>query len=138
MQQKPLIPVIALTDAARVEAVRERLRTTLAPDTRELTGGCRSCGIPAPTLGSRFRVTTYIQTCHLTSGLGLDQPHYNSLPPGEYRVMGTDQHQGDGHSHWLKLERVSDGAKVEMCYGYTRGHCMDWRSIERVSLPQAA
>lgn len=126
---------VPLANAARVVAVSEYLRETLSPQTRIFTGGCLTCGIPAPSLGVCFEVREPIQTCHSESGRGLDSRNGNSLPPGRYRVTGADHHQPMGsRSHWLKLVRLDDDAPIELCYGYSQECCMDWREIKKLDL----
>ena len=124
---------VSLEDIGSVAAIRRHLRAHQLQRTDSTTDGCtdgcKECGLPAPRLGSVIRVTESIQTCHPTSGKGLDTADGNSLPPGEYKVDKAQQHEGVGHSHWLILKRLSDDAEVELCYGYTGKRCMDWRGV---------
>lgn len=122
------------TRSGEVAAVQAHLRIAFPPQNGWPVGGCPECRLPAPPPGSSFRVTEAIQTCHASSGTGLDRELGNSLPPGDYTVLRKEQHEGSGHSHWLVLTRIEDGSRVVLCYGYTNGHYMDWRSLTAVDL----
>lgn len=117
--------VLNVNDHDAVLEVIQHLR-----DLFEYEGGCAHCGIVAPIRSCSFTVSEPIQTCHARSGKGLDAN--NALPPGNYLVLGHEQHR-DGASHWLTLEDLRTKQKVLLCYGYSKGSCMDWRGITAYS-----
>ncbi len=113
--------VLSVNDHDAVLDVVQHLRRHF-----EWEGGCAACGIVAPLRGCIFTVVEPIKTCHEKSGHGLDTQ--NALPPGTYKVLGHEQHR-DGASHWLELEDCKTKQRVQLCHGYSKSICMDWRGI---------
>lgn len=114
-------------DCKQDRRATEELRRYL----QSIFGVCSWEDLPAPGLGATFVVTEALQTCHPTSGTGLDVN--NALPPGRYMVIGHDRPQG-GHvmrSYHLTLVNLGTRLRVELCYGYIDTSCLDWRGIEK-------
>ncbi len=122
-----------MSDTRVVQEVARVLQAEFRHLGHEFWGGCHACHIPAPVEGVSFRVHEPIETCHPTSGEGLEEPG-NCLPAGDYTLEWVEPKKPGtlSRSHWLKLRRFGTGQFVRLCYGYSSRDCMDWRGITSI------
>ncbi len=89
-----------------------------------------------PPRGMVIKIEEPLQTCHPSSGDGLDQD--NCIPPGIYE-MGE---MSGGHtSHWGYLKGLHGSHDVRFCAGYCEnypqfpGSMIDWRGAKKFDPP---
>jgi len=83
-----------------------------------------------------IKIEERLQTCHPSSGNGLD--HDNCIPPGIYK-MG--EMSAGFTSHWCWLEGLFGGHDIKFCAGYCEtlphspGSTIDWRGVKKFDQP---
>jgi hypothetical protein len=82
------------------------------------------CGVVCPGIGSKIEVTIPLQTCHESSGDGLEN---QCIPKGIYTVKHFD---GGSSSHTIVLAK-DNGETVFAFYGYSDPICVDWRGCKK-------
>ena len=124
-----MLPCVLFSDReASADVYRYVCRTFLAPSDYE-----PSDRIVQPGPGVGLRVLEQLETCHPTSGTGLellDPAKPNSirvLPKGDYSVVGTEHGMS---RRWLLLMDLS-GKRVDLCFAQTGWGTIDWRGVTR-------
>lgn len=86
-------------------------------------------GIMIPPPGVLIEVVELLQTCHSTSGSGLDYKNGNSIPQGIYEVgrltVGFS-------SFWSSLQSLQGRENtIRFCAGYGDRITIDWRGAKK-------